>query len=327
MMSKIMNLRDSLKTPQADCEEWRFSVVLCIGCYCMSYTTMDPSDEMRFMLGSRSVWFSRMEFCLITGLKFGAIPNMELYEDVPNGIHHSQDVVTFAELEARIEQGQWQEQFDAVKLCLLYMLNYVLIGAEEMALIPIWQCALMITWRRSRCSHRVHMYTNTPFSGSKRQFSKCLRDTTFSGFAYEVIPSLAKQFATPRAVDQPFLRILRWDLTQRPRGDKLDKVFNTKMFPEAYLIHTQAKKGLWYYQWDKRDIDIVTPMGYRTLASKQQSTNVAAPTTVPDAPARKTRVRFMRGSWIIVGPDAPHVPVHAVVISETTPMSEGASGS
>ncbi|KAK3189170.1 hypothetical protein Dsin_028731 [Dipteronia sinensis] len=69
-----------------------------------------PSDEMRFMLGLRSILFSRVEFCLITGLKFGAIPHTELYEDVSNGIHHmyfgGQDVVTFAELEARIEKGQ-----------------------------------------------------------------------------------------------------------------------------------------------------------------------------------------------------------------------------
>ncbi|KAK3205149.1 hypothetical protein Dsin_019195 [Dipteronia sinensis] len=82
-----------------------------------------PSDEMRFMLGPRITRFSGVEFCLITGLKFGAIPDTELYEDVPNGIHHryfsGRDVVTFAELEARIEQGQWQKEFDAVKLCVM----------------------------------------------------------------------------------------------------------------------------------------------------------------------------------------------------------------
>ncbi|KAK3219462.1 hypothetical protein Dsin_013432 [Dipteronia sinensis] len=81
------------------------------------------------------VRFFRVEFSLITGLKFGAIPDTELYEDVLNDIHHKyfsgRDAVTFAELEARIEQGQWQKQFNVVKLCLMYMLNYVLIRAEE----------------------------------------------------------------------------------------------------------------------------------------------------------------------------------------------------
>ncbi|KAK3198019.1 hypothetical protein Dsin_021434 [Dipteronia sinensis] len=47
-----------------------------------------PSDKMRFMLGPRSIRFSNVEFCLITGLKFGAIPDTAVYEDVPNGIHH-----------------------------------------------------------------------------------------------------------------------------------------------------------------------------------------------------------------------------------------------
>ncbi|KAK3222384.1 hypothetical protein Dsin_009409 [Dipteronia sinensis] len=76
-----------------------------------------------------------------------AIPDTELYEDVPNGVHHmyfnGRDVVTFTELEASIEQGQWQEQFDTVKLCLLYMLNCVLIGAKERASILIWQLRLV----------------------------------------------------------------------------------------------------------------------------------------------------------------------------------------
>ncbi|KAK3193028.1 hypothetical protein Dsin_024338 [Dipteronia sinensis] len=101
----------------------------------------EPSDEMRFMLGPRSVWFSKVEFCLISGLKFGAIQDTVLYEDVQNGIHHKyfggRATVTFAELEARIEQGQWQEQSDAVKLCLMYMLNCVSIRAEERNSVPI----------------------------------------------------------------------------------------------------------------------------------------------------------------------------------------------
>ncbi|KAK2640504.1 hypothetical protein Ddye_028299 [Dipteronia dyeriana] len=99
------------------------------------------------MLGPCSVWFSRIEFCLITGLKFGAISNTDLYEDVSNGIHHrcfgGRGAVTFAELKARIQQGQSQEQFDAVKLCLMYMVNCVLIRAEERKYVPIWQLRLV----------------------------------------------------------------------------------------------------------------------------------------------------------------------------------------
>ncbi|KAK3198445.1 hypothetical protein Dsin_021860 [Dipteronia sinensis] len=121
-------------------EEWHFLVVLFIFCYCVSHHD-GPNDEMRFTLGHRSIWFSKVEFCLITGLKFGAIPDTAVYEDVQNGIHHmyfcGRAAVTFPELEASIEQGQWQEQSDAMKQCLLYMLNCVLIGVEERNFVPI----------------------------------------------------------------------------------------------------------------------------------------------------------------------------------------------
>ncbi|KAK3228258.1 hypothetical protein Dsin_008120 [Dipteronia sinensis] len=99
-----------------------------------------PSDEMRFMLGQRSVRFSRVEFCLIIELNFEAISDTELYEDIPNGIHHKyfsgRDVVTLLNLKQGLNR-EWQEQFDIVKLCLLYMLNCVLIGAKERASVPI----------------------------------------------------------------------------------------------------------------------------------------------------------------------------------------------
>ena len=41
-----------------------------------------PEDEMRFLLGNRTVRFSKVEFCLITRLKFGVIPDIESYDMV-----------------------------------------------------------------------------------------------------------------------------------------------------------------------------------------------------------------------------------------------------
>ncbi|KAK3185067.1 hypothetical protein Dsin_032353 [Dipteronia sinensis] len=46
-----------------------------------------PEDEMRFILGHHSVWFSKVELCLITGLKFGVIPDTTTYQTIPNEIH------------------------------------------------------------------------------------------------------------------------------------------------------------------------------------------------------------------------------------------------
>ncbi|KAK3213396.1 hypothetical protein Dsin_018102 [Dipteronia sinensis] len=150
----------------------------------------------------------------------GAIPDTELYEDVPNGIHHiyfsGRDVVTFAELEARIEQDQRQKQFDAVKLCLLYMLNCVLIGAEERASVPIWQLCLVDNVEAFNAfPWGSHVYKYSIFGFKKAILKRAPRYNIFGlayalfVFAYEVIPSIAKQFAIPMAVDQPFPSILR----------------------------------------------------------------------------------------------------------------------
>ncbi|KAK1571629.1 hypothetical protein Q3G72_020516 [Acer saccharum] len=63
------------------------------------------------------------------------------------------------------------------------------------------------------------------------------------------------------------------------------------------------------------------------------------PTAVPDATASEAAQQDLiptvstdvseRGSrsQMVVGPDVPQVPILAVVISNTTPMSQGASGS
>ncbi|KAK3219216.1 hypothetical protein Dsin_013186 [Dipteronia sinensis] len=84
-----------------------------------------------------------VEFCLITGLKFEAISDTDVFDEVENGIHQSyfggRDVVTFSELDDQIQQGQWEQPFDAVKLCLLLMVNCVIHGLDERHYVPIWQ--------------------------------------------------------------------------------------------------------------------------------------------------------------------------------------------
>ncbi|KAK2653070.1 hypothetical protein Ddye_012926 [Dipteronia dyeriana] len=70
--------------------------------------------EMRFLLGNQMVRISKVEFCLITRLRFGLVPNIGLYE-----------------------------AYDGVKLCLIYMLNWILIGVDERLNIPVWQFRLV----------------------------------------------------------------------------------------------------------------------------------------------------------------------------------------
>ncbi|KAK3211272.1 hypothetical protein Dsin_015978 [Dipteronia sinensis] len=138
-----------------------------------------------------------------------------------------------------MSKGQWQQQFDAVKLCLIYMLNCVLIGAEERNFVPKWQLRLVDDLDAFNAfPWGSHVYKYSTFRFKMAILSRPPRYNIFGlayalpVFAFEVISTLAMQFVTPRAVEQPFPRILRWDLTRRPRGEKLDKIFTAKAVPD-----------------------------------------------------------------------------------------------
>ncbi|KAK2645351.1 hypothetical protein Ddye_020546 [Dipteronia dyeriana] len=105
-----------------------------------------PTDEMRFLLGNDVVRFSKVEFSLITGLRFGVVPDTSMYVTVENGIHQryfpGHDEVSLDDLRVVLTQGEFQQAYDAVKLCLIYMLNWILMGVTERLKIPVWQFRL-----------------------------------------------------------------------------------------------------------------------------------------------------------------------------------------
>ncbi|KAK3221866.1 hypothetical protein Dsin_008891 [Dipteronia sinensis] len=106
-----------------------------------------PDDEMRFMLGHHSVRFSKVDFYLITRLKFRVIPNTARNAMVANGIHQwyfgDLDEVDYEQLRAVLWIGVFEKQYNAVKLCLLYMLNWILMGLDEREKILVWQIRLV----------------------------------------------------------------------------------------------------------------------------------------------------------------------------------------
>ncbi|KAK3193070.1 hypothetical protein Dsin_024380 [Dipteronia sinensis] len=106
-----------------------------------------PEDEMRFMLGPHSVRFSKVEFCPITRLKFGVIPDTRRYEMVQTGIHQRYfggvADMDYEHLRAVLRIGIFEQQYDVMKLCLLYMLNKILMGLDEREKVPLWQTRLV----------------------------------------------------------------------------------------------------------------------------------------------------------------------------------------
>ncbi|KAK2652061.1 hypothetical protein Ddye_011917 [Dipteronia dyeriana] len=71
-----------------------------------------PSDEMRFMLGTNKVRFSKVEFCMITGLRFRVLPGTSPYVNVDNGLHHQyfgdKDEISSVELKDVLRLSEFQ---------------------------------------------------------------------------------------------------------------------------------------------------------------------------------------------------------------------------
>ncbi|KAK2648825.1 hypothetical protein Ddye_016314 [Dipteronia dyeriana] len=103
----------------------------------------EPTDEMLFLLGIHVVRFSKVEFSLITGLRFGFVPDTSMYIVVENGIHEryfpAHDEVSLDDLRVVLTQREFEKAYDAVKLCLICMLNWITMGVDERLKIPVWQ--------------------------------------------------------------------------------------------------------------------------------------------------------------------------------------------
>ncbi|KAK2665030.1 hypothetical protein Ddye_003604 [Dipteronia dyeriana] len=101
-----------------------------------------PSDEIRFMIGTHEVRFSKVEFGLITGLHFGVLSDTSRYVSVENGLHHryfgGKDEISSLELRDVLRRGAFQQAYDSVKLCFIYMLNWILMGLDERVKILVW---------------------------------------------------------------------------------------------------------------------------------------------------------------------------------------------
>ncbi|KAK2637930.1 hypothetical protein Ddye_025725 [Dipteronia dyeriana] len=100
-----------------------------------------PTYEMHFMLENQSMRFSKVKFCLITGLRFGVVPETTMYAVVENGIHKryfpGAEEVSLEQIMGVVTGAEFGKAYDAVKLCLLYMLNWILMGVDERFKIPV----------------------------------------------------------------------------------------------------------------------------------------------------------------------------------------------
>ncbi|KAK2657391.1 hypothetical protein Ddye_010443 [Dipteronia dyeriana] len=100
-----------------------------------------PTDEMPFLLGNHVVRFSKVKFSLIIGLRFRVVQDTSMYVAVENDIHQwyflGHDEVSLDDLRVVLTQGEFQQAYDTVKLCLIYMLNWIIMGVDERLKISV----------------------------------------------------------------------------------------------------------------------------------------------------------------------------------------------
>lgn len=105
-----------------------------------------PKDEMRFIMGTQVMTLSRREFCLITGLKFGAHPCIK-YKPPKDGVLRryfpQKDDMNHDDVRAIVAAGNFERPYDAVKLCLILLLRAFIWGSDRRTPVPIWCWGLL----------------------------------------------------------------------------------------------------------------------------------------------------------------------------------------
>ncbi|KAK2659521.1 hypothetical protein Ddye_006054 [Dipteronia dyeriana] len=217
-----------------------------------------PSYEIQFIPENQVVRFSKVQFCMITGLRFGDVP------------YTSWDNITFEEFRVVLSLSEFQQAYDSVKLCLLYMLNWILMGLDERVKIPVRQFRLVegldafdtFPWGDHVYSHSIFSFKyaidRRRERFERRQQSKGAnvymletyniydRSYALLIFAFKVILEFGIQFGRRRATDlSP--SILKWELNKQSRADKLSKIFTTRIFTRTEFVPTEAEMGELYY--------------------------------------------------------------------------------
>ncbi|KAK2652091.1 hypothetical protein Ddye_011947 [Dipteronia dyeriana] len=230
-----------------------------------------PTDEIRYLLGNHMVRFSKVEFSIITGLRFGVILNTSLYVAVENGVHQlyfpGHDEVSLDDLRVVFTRREFQQAYDVMKLCLIYMLNWILMGVDERLKIPVWQFRLVEDLNTfDAFSWGAHVYRHSIFSFKhvlprrRKESQQSQGDVVHSVegyniyrlshtlliFSFEVIPQLGVEFGARRVIVlSPHM--LKSELTKQPRGKKLAKIFSSRMSARKEIVPTTAEAVAPYF--------------------------------------------------------------------------------
>ncbi|KAK2656075.1 hypothetical protein Ddye_009127 [Dipteronia dyeriana] len=193
-----------------------------------------PTYEKRFLFGNHSMRFSNVEFCLITRLHFGIVPDTTRYEALENDLRQRYfggiDEVSFEDLRVVLTLGEFQAAYDVVKHYFIYILSWILMGLDKRFKIPIWQFQLVgnldaldtFPWgahmyRNSICSFKQAL-DGRPKGFERRRHAKGIdyirwRPTIFTVYLMPCWPSESEGYdSEPRRVRHMWVQFTTPDL-------------------------------------------------------------------------------------------------------------------
>ncbi|KAK2658498.1 hypothetical protein Ddye_005031 [Dipteronia dyeriana] len=189
------------------------------------------------MLGTNEVRFLKVEFCLITGLRFRVVPDTSRYVNEDNGLHHryfgGKDEISSVDLRDVLRLGEFQQAYDCVKLCLIYMLNWILIRLDERLKISVWQIQLVddldafdaFPWGAHVYSHSIYSFKHA-LDGGRERFQrrqqanvahKHMQETyNIYGLSYAILMSVMTNLVpTSMERDEPYFIEFTVDIPDR----------------------------------------------------------------------------------------------------------------
>ena len=105
--------------------------------------------EIWFSIGGRKSRFSRVEFCLMTGLRFGPLPDIiqRPYVMVAGGIHNryfdGKIPLLLSEIHNHLATKEFHQQGDCLKMALVLLANIVLFGQLSKGKTTLWLLMLV----------------------------------------------------------------------------------------------------------------------------------------------------------------------------------------
>ncbi|KAK2645729.1 hypothetical protein Ddye_020924 [Dipteronia dyeriana] len=106
-------------------------------------------DEFHFLVGGKVAKFTKREFCLVIGLKFGEMSDIFLktYHVISGGIHDryfgGDENVQLKHVWEKFMGGQFEQPKDGLKMTLVLIANNVLFGQDLRRTVSLWLFALV----------------------------------------------------------------------------------------------------------------------------------------------------------------------------------------